>query len=232
MNACSEHRKYLAALADGELSLVPPATVEHVNGCAACGREVTTHERLAVVLRHALASHRPVIGATGVSRHSRRKLAAGIAFVTAAAAAVIAFALARFVGGSAPDPVALAFASSQKPAQFASTSINDVSGWCARAAGRPMPLIALERLAVVGARSDQSGGLQVITIDYRTDAGQLVTVSWMEGASRPTTPAIQQTSVTGTEGLIVSTPADEALVSGNAPMPTLWQAAAQLQTTG
>jgi hypothetical protein len=232
VNGCTEHRKYLAALADGELSLVPPATVEHVNGCAACGREVATHERLAVVLRDALALHRPVIGATPVSRRSRRELAAGIAVVTAAAAAVIAFALARFIGGSAPDPVALAFASSQKPAQFASTNINDVSGWCARAAGRPMPLIALDRLAVVGARSDQSGSLQVITIAYRTEAGQLVTVSWMEGVARPTTPAIQQTSITGTEGLIVSTAADEALVSGNASMSALWEAASQLEATG
>ncbi|HUZ70791.1 MAG TPA: zf-HC2 domain-containing protein [Candidatus Saccharimonadales bacterium] len=231
MNGCDIHREYLGALADGELSLVPAATVEHVRGCAACGREVETHERLSAVLRSALASHRPVLTATPHVRRPRPTLVAGIGLV-AVAAAGIAVAVARLAGGTAPDPVALALASSQRPAQFQSASAADVSAWCARAAGRPMPVIALDPLTVVGARSDRVGSLEVITVDYRTAAGKLVTVGWMEGATSPTAISIQQTSMTGPEGLVVSMPADEAVVSGNAPMPALWQAAALLQAAG
>src|SRR5436309_8218616 len=171
MNSCNAHRKYLSALADGELSLVPPATVEHVSGCAVCTRVVDTHARLSVVLRTALASHRPVISTPAERRRSRSKLFVGLAVAGAAAAAGIGLAAARLLGGPALDPVALAFASSQQPAQFQSASAADVSGWCARAAGREMPLIALDRFTVVGARTDRAGNLEVITVDYRTADG-------------------------------------------------------------
>src|ERR687887_1781417 len=50
---CAPHREYLAAIADRELELVPPATLEHVKDCADCTREIRAHQLLSSRLRQA-----------------------------------------------------------------------------------------------------------------------------------------------------------------------------------
>ena len=55
MTACAPHRQFLAAIADGETALVPPATLEHVKDCAECAEEIRTHQLVTSRLRQATA---------------------------------------------------------------------------------------------------------------------------------------------------------------------------------
>jgi hypothetical protein len=61
---CTAHRPYLAAIADGELSLVPDATRGHVAECATCSADVATLALVGEQLRVAIASSRPTMFAS------------------------------------------------------------------------------------------------------------------------------------------------------------------------
>src|SRR5260370_17329531 len=100
--ACTTHREYLAAIADGETALVPAATLDHVQHCNDCTREVRAHQLLASRLRQASEhpeeaepSRRPIPLVGG----RLRVIAAGIAGAILLGAGVGWFALSR------PDPL-------------------------------------------------------------------------------------------------------------------------------
>jgi hypothetical protein len=222
---------YLAALADGELDLVPVAVLRHVRSCPHCERGVETHRALARRLRTAVRPEpaRPVSRSPFPSRWLPRGWAA-------AAAALVAVAM---LGGLAawrltagPDQVALAAALARQGPQYHSRDDAAIGAWCERASARPMPLVSLPSLAPVGARVDRPDGDRVVTISYRTEAGARVTVSWLDAGSVPASGArIEGRSVGGRTVLAVRSPTGVAVVTGDAPQRTLWATAAALESS-
>jgi len=111
--SCAPHRPYLAAIADGELDLVPASTLAHVRTCPDCGRHVATHSLLTDRLRQAIAPAR-----------GRRAPALHRAVVVAAAALLVAITAAGLAAlhgpGGGQDRVAVAAAAARGPLQFSS----------------------------------------------------------------------------------------------------------------
>ena len=162
MNACTTHREFLAAIADGETALVPAATLDHVEHCADCTREVRAHQLLALRLRQAgdhLQSTEPTRRTIPLMRVRARVIAAGIAGALVLGAAGVGwFALSR------PDPVLAAVNASSQPLQIESSDPSQVGRWCLQASGRTLPAIQLDGMRVVGARMDRSNSTDIVTV--------------------------------------------------------------------
>ena len=228
--SCAEHVAYLAAVADGETQLVPASTLEHIRVCRGCQAEVQTHQLVTGRLREAAAAGSPQPGRTRVASSipSRRLWAAATAAALVVAAAVSAFFAVQSLTGS--DQVLAAAAAAQRPAQFRSVDEYAIGTWCERQSGRLMPVVALPQLAPTGARLDWLGRTEVVTLDYATDAGARVTVSWLDtNAVGPTGRRIEMRSVGGRTVLLVRSPSGSAVIAGDAPVAILWSTAAQLQ---
>ncbi len=217
--SCAPHRPYLSAIADGELELVPASTLAHVRTCRACGRELETQSLLSGRLREAVA---PAPGRSGL----RRPWAA--AAVAAVLIAAMVAGLAAWRGLSGQDEVLAAASAAQGPPQFRSADEAAIGSWCERQSGRAMPVVMLPSLNALGARTDQVAGARVVTVAYRTETGSRVTVSWLDAAASRST--VEDRSTAGRIVLLVRSPSGSAVVTGDAPAPTLRSIAAQLQS--
>ncbi len=227
MNDCSTHREFLAAIADGETALVPPGTLDHVNHCVDCAREVRAHQLLASRLRQASdhpeeaePSRRPIT----LARGRLRVIAAGIAGAILLGAAGIGwFALSR------PDPVLAAVNASSQPLQIESSDPSQVGQWCLQASGRTLPAIQLDGMQVMGARMDRAASTDIVTVVYAAPSGARVTVSWLEGQTRGG-PGVEDRYISGRELLIVHSAVGTAVVTGSSP-DAMWQTAAAIEST-
>jgi hypothetical protein len=215
---CAPHRPYLAAIADGELDLVPASTLAHVRNCQACGREIGDHSLLTDRLRLAVAPAR--------GRRAPALRRPVVAAVAALLVAVTAAGLAAWHGPGGQDQVAVAADAAHGPLQFRSGDDAAIGAWCERQSGRPMPVVAVPSLTPLGARSDRLAGADVVTVAYRTETGARVTVSWLDAARDP--PGVQERAAAGREVLVVRSPSGTAVVTGDAPTPVLRAVAASL----
>jgi hypothetical protein len=218
--SCAEHRRYLAAMADGELDLVPASTVAHVRACGSCQRELRTQSLLTARLREAVAP----LPARPAPPPRRRWAAAAAAAVLVA---VMAAGLATWRGLGGQDRALAAASAAQAPPQFRSANRMAIANWCERRSDRPIPLVADPGLTPLGARTDQVAGSRVVTVAYRTGTGSRVTVSWLDASPRQ--PSVEARSDAGRTVLLVRSPAGTAVVAGDAPESTLWSVAARLQ---
>jgi len=226
LKACTIHREFLAAIADGETALVPAATLDHVNHCNDCTREVRAHQLLASRLRQASehpkeaeASRRPI----PLARGRLRLIAAGIAGAILLGAGVGSFALSR------PDPVLAAVNASSQPLQIESNDPSKVGQWCLQASGRTLPAIQLDGMQVMGARMDRAASTDIVTVVYIAPSGARVTVSWLEGQA-PAGSGVEDRNVSGHELLIVHSAVGTAVITGSSP-DAMWQTAAAIEST-
>ena len=227
MTACARHREFLAAIADGETELVPAATLEHVNDCADCARDLRAHQLLTSKLRH--VSDLEVEAAPG-----RRRIAlpwGRLRVVTAGAAATILLAAggAGWLVLSRPDPVQAAVIASTQPLQIESTDPSQVGQWCLRASGRELPAIQLDGMQVVGARMDRVASTDIVTVVYITPSRARVTVSWLEGQA-PAGAGVEDRHVSGHELLIVHSALGTAVITGSSA-DAMWRIAAEIEST-
>ena len=218
--SCAEHGGYLAAMADGELGLVPASTVAHVRVCGSCQSELRTQSLLTARLREAVA---PLPAPPTPGPRSRWAAAAAAAVLVAAMAA----GLATWRGIGDQDQALAAASAAQAPPQFRSADRIAIANWCERRSDRPIPVVAAPDLTPLGARTDQVAGSRVVTVAYRTGAGSHVTVSWLD--TSPRQPSVEARSDSGRRVLLVRSPAGTAVVAGDAPASTLWSVAARLQ---
>ena len=231
--SCREHRPYLAAVADGETELVPPSTLAHIRTCRRCQGELETHQLLTIRLREAAATGSARLGRTPMAsaRPSRRLWAAG-----AAAALIVVAAVAGFLavqGLTGQDQVLATASVAQRPPQFQSDDEQAICTWCVRQSGRPMTVVALPQLAPLGARFDRLDGTEIVTVDYVTDAGAHVTVSWLDtNAVGPTARRVEVRSAGGHTVLLVRSRSGSAVIAGDAPVAILWSTADRLQAAG
>lgn len=227
MIACAPHREFLAALADGETELVPAATIDHVEHCADCSREIQAHRLLTSKLRQA-SEHLDGSAPKRVPVLTRRRRVGAIA---AAVAVVLALA---FVGGvwsvfSRPDPVQAAVTASSQPLQIQSTDPSQVGEWCLKASGRGLPVIQLDGMQVVGARMDRVPSTDIVTVVYTTPTGARVTVSWLEGEA-PGGSGVEAKSQSGHKVLIVHSALGTAVITGSSSA-AMWETAAAIEST-
>jgi hypothetical protein len=225
MTGCTEHRPYLAAVADGELDQVPAATVEHLHECPDCRREVELHRALGSKLRAAAGAAERASPRQG--RFGRRlAMRAAVAALVAVFASAAAFA---FVIGRT-DPVLAAAAAAGQPPQFQSRNGAQIGTWCEKASGRSMPEVDLAPLTPVGARMDRSVGTGIVTIFYLTPEGLPVEVSWLDSSQAPAPKrSVTAREVNGHLVLITVSPHGTVVISGGAPVSVLWQTAARIQ---
>ena len=225
MGACTTHREYLAAVADGETDLVPLATLDHVKTCDDCTREVHAHQVLTSRLKQAdglaetPSNHR--FSASTVSR---------IRIVAAASAALIligAVGTAWFVF-THPDPVQAAVNASTQPLQIQSTDPDRVAQWCLQASGKTLPTIRLDGMQVVGARMDLAGSTGIVTVVYSAVSGDRVTVSWLEGQV-PAGSGVEDKTMSGRELLIVHASVGTAVITASSG-DAMWQTAAAIES--
>ena len=227
MSACTTHREYLAAIADGETALVPAATLDHVKHCADCAGEVRAHQVLTSRLRQASehlgeaeSSRRPI----PLVRGRLRVIAAAIAgAILLGAAGVGWLALSR------PDPVLAAVNASSQPLQIESSDPSQVGRWCLQASGRTLPAIQLDGMQVMGARMDRAASTDIVTVVYTAPSGARVTVSWLEGQA-PAGSGVDDRIISGHELLIVHSAVGTAVITGSSP-EAMWQAAAAIEST-
>lgn len=227
MNTCATHREFLGALADGEKELVPAATIEHVEHCAECSREVQAHRLLGARLREASehldgATTWPLRASTG--RRRIALVAAGFA-----AALVIALAAAGWSAVSRPDPVQAAVVASSQPLQIQSSDPSQVQAWCVQASGRDLPVIQLDGMDVVGARMDRVPSTDIVTVSYTAPGGAQVTVSWLEGQA-PGGSGVEEKVVSGRHVLLVHAPRGTVVVAGSSNL-AMWEAAAAVESS-
>lgn len=226
MTSCLTHREFLAAIADGEMDLVPAATVEHVESCADCKREIRAHRLLSSRLRQAagfLERTSPDSGPQPIVRTRTRLVAGGVA-----AAVLVAAAGAGWLVLSAPDPVQAAVNASSEPMQIETGDPVQVGQWCLQASGRSLPVVRLDGLQVVGARMDRVASTDVVTITYADSSGARVTVSWLEGEAPPGT-GVGETSKSGHSLLIVHSSLGTAVILGSSS-DAMWEAAVAIET--
>jgi hypothetical protein len=223
---CSPHREFLAALADGETALVPASTIEHVNECRDCSREIRVHRSLTSKLREAgesleAASPRrvPIV--------FRRRVLGVIG-----AAAILMLAV---VGGAAgwsllsrQDPVQAAVMASSQPLQIQSTDPSKVAAWCFNESGRGLPAVHLDGMQVVGARMDRVPSTDIVTVVYAAPTGSRVSVSWLEGQA-PGGSGVEETKASGHEVLIVHSTVGTAVISGSSSA-AMWEVAAAIES--
>ncbi len=226
MNACTPHREFLAAIADGETALVPTGTLDHVENCADCTREVRAHQMLASRLRQASEhpeeadrSRRPI----PLARGRFRVIAAGMAgAILLSAAGVGWFALSR------PDPVQAAVNASSQPLQIESSDPSQVGQWCLQASGRALPTIQLDGMQVTGARMDRAASTDIVTVVYTAPSGARVTVSWLEGQPRAGS-GVEDRNISGRELLVVHSAVGTAVITGSST-DAMWQMAAAIES--
>lgn len=227
MTICAPHREFLAAIADGETELVPAATLDHVQGCADCAREIRSHQLITSRLRQ--ASEVVVEGAPRrlpISWVPGRlpAIAAGVA-----AAIIVATAGVGWVVLSRPDPVLAAVNASLQPVQIESTDPSQVDQWCLHASGRTLPAIQLDGMHVVGARMDKVAMANIVTVVYTAPSGGRVAVSWVEGQA-PQGSGVEKRNLSGHELLIVHSAVGTAVITGSST-DAMWQAAAAIEST-
>jgi hypothetical protein len=226
LDACTTHRQFLAAIADGETALVPAATLDHVKRCPECTREVRAHQLLASRLRQAsehLEEAEPTPRPIPVALGRRRVIAAGIA-----AAIVVGAAGVGWLALSRPDPVLAAVNASSQPLQIASSDPSQVGQWCLQASGRTLPAIQLDGMQIAGARMDRAASTDIVTVVYTAPSGARVTVSWLEGQA-PTGSGVEDRNVSGHELLIVHSALGTAVITGSSA-DAMWQTAAAIES--
>lgn len=223
MSGCKEHRPYLAALADGETELVPAATLTHVADCPGCAEEADTHRLLGARLSASVnADKLPKPRQRGRSWRVR---------LGAAAAAVIALAgaAAGWHAYTGEDRVAAAVAVASDQPQYSSSDASTITSWCERVSGRPMREVALPGLSPVGARMDHRAGADIVTVTYATPQGERINVSWLDASQAPPGRSdVQTRMIEGRTVLLVASPGGRAVISGSAPLSSLWATAATL----
>ena len=224
VDACSSHRPYLAALADGETNLVPAETVEHARDCPDCSREVAAHSLLGNRLRAAAQAAEPRRAAGAWAGVGGWRL-----FPIAVAAAVaVAIAGVELSSRAAPDPVlASAVLVANRQPEYQSNDAADLARWCTAKYGNRVPQVAISGLVPEGARMDWPGGTGIATVTYVLN-GHAVHVSWVskpEGASQP-----QIVQVSGQPAAVVRAHGISAVVTGNAPESDLLRVAQEIST--
>ena len=226
MSDCSRHRVFLAALADGETQLVPVATIDHVEHCADCLREIRAHRLLSLKLREAsgqLNEAAPKCQPITI----RRGRSAAIAAAAVVALAVVAGA-AGWLWLSRPDPVQAAVTASSQPLQIQSTDPSKVGDWCLNASGRGLPVVQLDGMQVVGARMDRTPSTDIVTVVYTAPTGARVSVSWLEGQA-PGGSGVEQMNESGHEVLIVHSTLGTAVITGSSSA-AMWETAAAIES--
>lgn len=226
---CREPREYLSAIADDELDVVPPGTLEHVVRCPDCLGELT-------MLRLADARLRAALGASDPRPRRLRGLPTRLASLVAAAVVLVAvgggLGAWQATRGGGGDEVTVAIAASRAQPVLRSADPSTISAWCSQMSSRPGPAVALSALAPTGARSDTSGSTTVVTVFYvdRADDAR-VTVGWITsgpaavGASR-----VEARDAGGATVLVVQSPAGRAVVAGDAAPGVLWRIAGQIES--
>jgi hypothetical protein len=227
LSACTTHREYLSAIADGETALVPAATLDHVKHCADCAGEIRAHQMVTLKLR--LASDQldqPASARRPMPQISTRRIAvaAGVAAAVLVAVAGVGWSLI-----SRPDPVQAAVSASTQPLQIESNDPAQVGRWCLQASGRTLPALQLDGMQVVGARMDRAGSTDIVTVVYSAPSGARVTVGWLEGQA-PTGSGVEDRDVSGHELLIVHSPVGTAVISSSSS-DAMWQTAAAIEST-
>lgn len=228
MSACAPHREFLAALADGETALVPAPTIDHVEHCADCSREIQAHRLLSSRLRQASeqldggADPKPLPIFT---RAGRLAAIAGIAAAVLAVAAIVA----GWSVLSRPDPVQAAVTASSQPLQIQSSDPSQVGEWCVKASGRGLPAIRLDGMQVAGARMDRMPSTDIVTVVYAAPTGARVTVSWLEGQA-PGGSGVETRNESGHEVLIVHSALGTAVITGSSTA-AMWETAAAIEST-
>jgi hypothetical protein len=224
VNACEQHRSYLAALADGEAELVPAATLTHVADCAGCAAEVETHRLLGARLKASVNADR-LAAPRGTARRWQLRLGAAATVVVAMAAAA-----AGWHAYTGEDKVAAAVAVAADQPQYMSADASSIMSWCERASGRPMREVALPDLSPVGARMDHRAGTDIVTVTYATAQGERISVSWLDASQAPTGKTeVQTRTIDGRTALVVTSPSGIAVITGRAPLSSLWATAAGLE---
>jgi hypothetical protein len=220
MSGCTSFRKYVGAVADGELDLVPEPALRHIAACPRCSNEVDAHREVNRKLRLAT-----VLGSVKGARSARR-VRALVAVAAMLLVAALGTSVWRYATGE--DRVAAAATVADLPPQFRSSDSQEIGDWCVRASNRPMPEIALDSLTPVGARMDRRAGGDIVTVTYTSSDGARVAVAWLDS-----TPAsdgrIESRSINGHTVLVVAGPAGTAVVMGRAAMPVLWETAVAIE---
>ncbi len=223
---CGPHREFLAAVADGETSLVPPATLDHVNTCLDCRREVRAHQMLTAGLQDAaaqLGAPAPKPRFIGVTRARLRAIGAA-----AAAVLILGAGGAAWLALSRPDPVQAAVNASSQPMQLQSSDPVVVSQWCQKASGHELPAIQLDGMQLVGARMDRAGSTGIVTVVYTAPSGERVTVGWLEGQIPPGS-GVDDAQRSGHELLVAHSRVGTAVIMGSSP-DAMWQTAAAIES--
>jgi hypothetical protein len=224
MTACAEHQPYLAAVADGELELVPRPSLEHLAGCPDCREEVDAHRMLSGRLLEALAAEAPHRSSPGrrIGNRWRRLAAAGAALAAFGAVAVGGEALAG------QQAVATGAAAGKAGAQFRSHDAHDIRSWCIHTSGQSIPEVAADGLEPEGARMDSAAGTEVITLLYRNHEGERVSVSWLSGiGGLGWGKSVSRRVVNGHTVLVVTLGGRSAVVTG--PDSDAWHLAASME---
>lgn len=228
---CIEHRPHLSAIADDELGLVPPGTVEHLVRCPDCLDELTTLRLAGARLRAALA---------GEAERRRRRIPVPPrpAMLVAVAIALVAVGVGVGAWRSArggTDPVSVAVAASRSQPILRSSDPTTISAWCSQRSERPGPTVALSSVTPAGARSDTVGSATVVTVYYldAADASR-VTVGWTRsgGGTAVRDAHVEARDADGSMVLVVESPAGTAVVGGDASPGVLWRIAGQIEAAG
>lgn len=226
MTDCLSHREFLAAIADGEVELVPTVTLEHVKDCPDCAREIRAHQLLSSRLREAadsLKEERRVRPLLPPASNRVRLIAGGIAAVILVAAISVGWNVL-----SRPDPVQAAVNASSEPMQIESTDPDRVSQWCLHMSGKNLPVVQLDGMQITGARMDRVASTGIVTVGYSGPSGARVTVSWLEGQA-PRGTGVEAVKKSDRELLIVHSPVGTAIILGSSS-DAMWEAAAAIET--
>lgn len=228
--ACSPHRTYLAALADGEIGLVPEASRVHVTECAACAAEVADHGLLGEKLREALLHTDAPVRRRNPGWSRIRSRSAVLAAVAAVLLAGLGAGVWWRISQGGPDPVVLAVAAAKGAPALRSTDPAAIRAWCTDRSDRAGPPVAIPDLAPVGARMDTHDGATVVTVFYRSSTDERIAIGWLDAtATPPSQSRVEERSVSGQRVLVVQTPVGEAVLSGDGSVGSLWDRAATLQ---
>lgn len=229
---CASHRAYLAAIADRETELVPAESLEHVQECPDCRRELSTHRLLGERLHRARqeeAGEQPANARPRRWREARlRRFAAVVVFLLAVAGGGVG---AAHVVQQANDPTAASVGWANAGPQLRSTDYALIRLWCERSSGHALPYTTPASLQPVGARMDRWSGQDLPTVFFETAGGEDVTVTWIgTSGTSPQQGSIETRQDGGQSLLLVRGPTGTMVVRGNASGATLWSAAADLAT--
>jgi hypothetical protein len=82
----------------------------------------------------------------------------------------------------------------------------------------------------IGARMDRRGSAEIVTVTYLTAQHRTLRVSWLDASlTSPGARSVHAHSVAGRMALVVLSGAGTAVISGDAPLGTLWDVAARIQ---